>query len=148
MHTSPSAPDPSWHLVLCILVGFAVVFPLFWCFIVWMLSWVSGWRRLSRRYASGSRPVAGERHAGVTGMVGLVSYRHVLTLHFAGDGFFLEPLVLFKVGHPRLFIPWSEVTRRGSFAVLWWRAARLGVGESVVATLSLPADLVERYAPV
>jgi hypothetical protein len=148
MPTTPSAPDPNWHIVLYIVVGFAVVFPLFWCFVVWMLSWASGWQRLSRRYASGNRLVTGERHGGVTGMVGMVSYRHVLTLHVAEDGFFIEPLVLFKVGHPRLFIPWNEVTRRGSFAVLWWRAARLSVGEPVVATLSLPADLVERYAPL
>ena len=147
MNPSPAATAPNWLLMLAIIGGFVVIFPLFWCLVVWMLSRMSGWHGLARHYASGDRQVTGDRHTGVTGMVGGVSYRHVLTVHFTADGFFIEPMALFKIGQPRLFIPWSDVTRSGSVNVLWWRATRLAVGHPVVATISLPADLVEQHAP-
>jgi hypothetical protein len=147
MNTPPVTTSEPWLLVLGIFGGFIVIFPLFWCFVVWMLSRFSGWHRLALRYPSGNRPVTGARHAGVTGMVGGVSYRSVLTLHFESDGFFLEVMVLFRIGQPRLFIPWSEITERKPFPMLWWNATRLTVGRPEVGKIRLPADLVEKYAP-
>ena len=142
-----ASPDPNWPLMLAIIGGFFVVFPAFWCFVVWLLSRLSGWHRLATRYASGNRPVTGTRYGGVTGMVGGVSYRSTLTLHFDTDGFFMEPMVLFKIGQPRLFIPWSDISDRKSFAVLWWSATRLSVGQPVIGTISLPVYLLDKHAP-
>lgn len=138
---------PDWMLTLAIIGGFFIVFPLLWTFVVFILSRASGWHRLSQRYSSGARLVSGARHAGVTGMVGGVSYRGILTLHFDTDGFFMEPMVLFKIGQPRLFIPWADISERSTRSILWWRAAKLAIGQPVVATVSIPADLVEKYAP-
>jgi hypothetical protein len=148
MNTPPATTsEPDWLLLLIIVGGFGIIFPLFWCFIVWILSRASGWHRLALRYPGANRPMTGARHAGVTGMVGVVSYRHVLTLHFESDGFFLEVMPLFRIGQPRVFIPWSEIAERKPFAMRWWNAIRLTVGHPEVATIRLPADLVEKYAP-
>ncbi|MDZ4405430.1 hypothetical protein [Prosthecobacter sp.] len=146
MNTPTVEPAPDW-LIFAIVGGFLVVFPLFWCLVVWILSRVSGWHRLAARHASASRPVTGARHDGVTGMVGGVSHRGTLTLHFDTEGFFLEVMPLFRIGHPRLFIPWSEITGRRPFAVLWWKAMRLSVGQPIIATITLPTALVEKHDP-
>ena len=147
MNTDP-APEPDWLLMWAIVGGFLIIFPLFWCTVVGFLSWASGWRHLAARYASGKRPVTGACHRGLTGMVGGVSYRSSLTVCFESDGFFLEVMRLFRIGQPRLFIPWSEVTGRKPRAVLWWRATSLSIGMPVIGTITLPADLVEQHAPV
>lgn len=147
MENLPAAPDPNWPLTFAIIGGFLVVFPLIWCSVLWFLSRASGWHRLAAHYASGSRPLSGVRHAGLTGMVGGVSYRSILTIHCDSDGFFVEVMPLFRIGQPRLFIPWADVTARRPFAVLWWRAVALSVGQPVIGTISLPADLVGKHAP-
>jgi hypothetical protein len=146
MDTATAAPDQFW-LVLGIVGGFLVVFPAFWCFVVWILSRASGWHRLAQRHAAGNRLVSGACHGGVTGMVGVVSYRHVLTLHFNADGFFLEVMVLFRIGHPRLFIPWSEISTRTPRQVLWWKATSLSIGTPVITSITLPTDLLTQHAP-
>lgn len=146
MNTTTVAPAPGW-LIFAIIGGFLVIFPLFWCAVVWLLSRISGWHRLAQRYASGDRPVTGACYGGITGMVGAVSYRSTLTVHFGQEGFFLEVMPLFRVGQPRLFIPWSEISGRKSRSVLWWRAMALSVGQPAIGSVALPADLVEKYAP-
>jgi hypothetical protein len=145
MNAAPE-PAPYW-LIFAIIGGFLVVFPLFWCFVVWLISHVGGWQRLSKRYAAGNRPVTGARHNGIQGMVGVASYRGTLTLHFNADGFFVEVMPLFKIGHPRLFIPWTDISARKEIRLLWWKSERLSIGNPAVATITLPAALLEQHQP-
>lgn len=90
--------------------------------------------------------MSGTNHSSVTGMVGGVSYRNVLKLHFNADGFFLDVMPLFRVGHPCLFVPWSEISARTSRQVFWWKAETLSIGHPACATLTLPADLLAQHA--
>ncbi len=134
------ASNPLW-LTLWIIGGFVIVFPVLWCLIVWFLSHLGGWQRLARSYAAGSRPVTGERRSGVWGMVGWVSYRFVLTLHFTAEGFFIEVMPLFRIGHPRLFIPWTAISARSSSRLLWFRTETLKVGRPLIGSITLPAKV-------
>ena len=145
MDTSSQPLDLS--LVLGIVVGFLLFFPAMWCGICWLLSHLGGWHRLAARYASGSRPVTGVRAGGVSGQVGFVSYRGVLTLHADTDGFFIEVMALFRCGHPRLFIPWSEVSDVQALTLFFAKLERLSIGQPVVATLPLPARWVAEHRP-
>ena len=133
--------------VLGIVVGFLIFFPGMWCGICWLLSRLSGWHRLAAHYASSSRPVTGTLYGGVSGQVGFVSYRGVLTMHADTDGFFVEVMALFRVGHPRLFIPWSEISASEAQTMFFSRLERLGIGQPVVATLALPAYWVKEHRP-
>lgn len=132
---------PPW-LVFAIIGGFLVVFPIFWCSIVWLLSRFGGWHRLAERYDARDRTASGRCHRAVTGMVGGTSYRNTLTVHLDDDGFFLEVNPLFRVGHPRLFIPWSEISDRTPRKVFWWSAERLSVGRPKVGTVTLPTEVL------
>lgn len=145
MNPPNATPAPDW-LIFAIIGGFLIVFPLFWCFVVWLISHVGGWQRLARHYAAGDRPVTGQRCSGVQGMVGWASYRGTLTLHFNAEGFFMEVMPLFKIGHRRLFIPWSEISARSPHRVFWWKTERLSIGQPAVNTITLPAALLEQHS--
>lgn len=134
-------------MVLAIVAGVAVALPLFWCAVVWLLSHVSGWQTLARSFGAGTRPVTGTPYHFVTGMVGWVSYRHVLTLHVAADGLFLEVMPLFRIGHPRLFIPWTQIGGRRPARVLFWTAERFEVGQPPAGVVTLPPGYLKDRAP-
>lgn len=140
--TDPTAPV--W-LPFAIIGGFLIIFPLFWCGVVWLISRIGGWHRLARRYAAGDRLVTGTSTRLFGAMVGCASYRGCLTLHFNAEGFFMEVMPLFKIGHPRLFIPWSEISTRTPVSLLWWKAERVSIGRPVVSTVTLPAGLLEPH---
>ncbi len=129
-------------LIPAIIGGFLVVFPIFWCLIVMFLAHAGGWQKLARTYAAGSRPLAGTSHAAITGMVGWVSYRFVLDIHVAEEGLFLDVMPLFRMGHPRLFIPWEAVSARRKAFNLFWKTEALSIGTPVIAVITVPQGLL------
>ncbi|MBX7207718.1 MAG: hypothetical protein K1X78_05385 [Verrucomicrobiaceae bacterium] len=148
MDTSTSSSDFfPWWLPVAIIGGFVVFFPALWCGIVWIMSRAGGWNRLAARYPAGTRAPEGEECRRVFGMVGMARYKGILKLHFARDGFFMEVMPIFKIGHPPLFIPWAEVVDRKPFQLLWFRTVRLTIGSPAAGTITLPADLVEKHQP-
>ncbi|MCB1278896.1 hypothetical protein [Prosthecobacter sp.] len=146
MDTTQPPDTPAWLLV-AIIGGFFIVFPVFWCGVVWLLSRIGGWHLLAANHASGSRLVTGTCSSGITGRVGSMNYRNVLTLHADHDGFFLDVMPLFRVGHPRLFISWSEITASKPYRILFWKAECLSIGDPVITTITLPADWVANHRP-
>lgn len=144
---STELPAPVW-LPFAILAGFALIFPLFWCFVVLLISRIGSWHTLSKIYPAGTRAPKGEKHEGVVGRVGAANYKFVLTVTIAPDGFFLEVMALFRPGHPPLFIPWSAVTHREVLRVLRWDMISLRIGSPKVATiaLALPGKLFDLTA--
>lgn len=131
-------------LALSIVAGVAVVFPAFWCVALFLLSHIGGWRRLSQVYAAGKRPVSGHRHGHLFGRVGLVSYRGVLTVRVAEEGFFMEVMAIFRPGHPRLFIPWTAIRSRSPARFWLWPAERIEIGNPPAATVTLPDGVLPR----
>jgi len=137
------SPDPVW-LIPAIVLGFAVVFPLFWCFVVGLVSHIGGWSRLARRFPEDPRTRTANRegttHHGVSGRIGVASYRHVLTVRTTPEGLHLSVMPLFRSGHPSLFIPWSAVRERHPVRLFGGALAeRLFVGD---ASWRLPSILL------
>lgn len=127
---------------LAIILGFLIIFPLFWCFVVLMISRMGDWHRLAAHYAAGDRAPSGTVHNGVFGMVGKARYKFALTVHTAPDGLFLETSPLFRIGHPRLFIPWNAVTGRDTRQIQQWQTTVLTIGQPIAGriALALPQD--------
>lgn len=138
MQTLLAATDPAPIWITFLVIGlFVVVFPTFWCLVVWLISWMGDWHRLSRVYSAGNRQPTGACHGGVLGRVGLANYKFMLTVHLAEDGFFLEVMPLFRPGHPRLFIPWSAVKVKNTFRFFGREYTSLTIGEPKVGTVAL-----------
>jgi hypothetical protein len=130
-------------MIPAITGGFLVIFPIVWCGVVLLLSVISGWRRLARDYAAGDRKVTGQARSGVIGMVGMISYRFVLTVHVNKEGFFMEVLAPFRIGQPRLFIPWDAVSSHKRYWSPWWKAETMKIGNPPIAAITLPLRALE-----
>lgn len=142
--TAAPGDPPTWVIILIPFV-FAIVFPCFWCFVVWSLSRVGGWHRLAMRYHTSEIP-EGAAFPGIQAMVGLVSYRGAIDCTITDEGFYLRPMVLFRFGHPALFIPWSECEYVRRADLLWIKWVKIQVGNPSAGTLTLPLQIFEESA--
>ncbi|MEO6603434.1 MAG: hypothetical protein ABIQ16_26360 [Polyangiaceae bacterium] len=90
-------------VVLVVLGGVAM-----WPAVCLILASISGWSALVEKYAAGAHPRTPRKISG--GRVGNVTYGGALSLSAQPGGFAVSVLLPFRVGHPPLFIPWSDVT--------------------------------------
>jgi hypothetical protein len=92
---------------------FPCLFPVFfiamWVAICFLLAAIGGWSRLVEYYQSQSE-FKGKKWHLRSGRLGLISYNNCLTIGSNYYGLYLAVLPLFRVGHPPLLIPWSDIT--------------------------------------
>lgn len=100
-------PIPTFILIL-IIVGFPVIFGTFWAAVCLLLSVLGGWRRLASHYRTDQRSAAPALRPYWL-MMGPVSYRGITTLQPTPEGLWISVMILFRLGHQPLLIPWHEV---------------------------------------
>lgn len=129
-------------LLVQLVILFPIGFALIWGMVCWILAWVSGWQQLARHYHSNSLP-HGQALSGFWAMLGMVSHRGTLTLQAAPEGLYLSMMLLFRLGHPTLLIPWHAIKRHGTApgGLFTWLA--LDLGDPKITTLRLPAGAVD-----
>ncbi len=92
---------------------FLFLFPIFfigmWVVVSFLLAVIGGWSRLAEYYQS-QTDFSGKKWHFQSGRLGLVNYSGSLTLGSNYYGLYLAVFPLFRVGHPPLLIPWSDVT--------------------------------------
>lgn len=124
--------DPIWLAPLL----FLVVFPPFWCAVVWLTA-QAGWARLARRYRSWRTPPGAPKRM-QSGRVGWANYNHVLDIAAGPDGLHLGTSWLFRIGHPPLLLPWSELHAVREERLLWQHRVAFDVGRPRLLRLRLP----------
>lgn len=129
-------------LVVALVLLSIVVFPVFWCLIVLLISFVGGWQRLSKVYAA-NVPPHGQEFSWQTGRVGLASYRNCLNVHVAPEGLFLSMPFIFRIGHKPLLIPWHEIHSPEAVRFLWVQAIGFQVGLPAMGRILLPRPVFE-----
>lgn len=142
-----NGPPPELHAVgiLAIVVGFLVFFPLMWCLIGWLLSHIGGWDRLAKRFPAKGCTIRGDQHRGLSGRIGPLSYKGVLSLCLNADGFFVSVMPLFRFAHPPLFIPWTEVSSRTPRQFFWLKSEELAIGHPVIPKICLPVSILSKH---
>jgi hypothetical protein len=94
------------------LVG-VPLFVAFWCFVCFLISFVTGWHALAARFTKQSEPYGELRSVGpffYTVYMRLWShYGSVVRAKAASDALYFSVLLPFRVGHPPLRIPWDEI---------------------------------------
>jgi hypothetical protein len=128
----------------------------FWFFIValgvaWMglicllISVLSGWYTLSKRFRAQSEPYGKTKSAGpffyTVYMRYWVHYSSVIRMTAAEDALYLSVLFLFRIGQPSLCIPWIEI-QFGKAKFLWRRYIVLTLGDQE----RIPMRISERMA--
>lgn len=131
-----------WFVFALVLGLFVVVFPTIWCGVVLLLAWIGGWHALAKAYPARIAP-HGHAFPSVSGRVGIVSYRHTLSVHVAPEGLFLSTAIFFRIGHPPLLIPWQAIHSQRRVSFLWLQAVAFDVGTPAIANVQLPRDVFD-----
>ena len=130
---------PTWLLFL---------FPLFfvgmWCAALLVLSRIGGWHRLAESFPVRGEP-SGRRFGMQSAKVGSVSYNNCLTLYTSTEGLYLSVWLLFRFGHPPLFIPWGDLHNAATRRFLWVESVVFDVGSPRIATLQLSKKVIEEH---
>jgi hypothetical protein len=102
----PASADAEFWLL------FWVLFAVGWVLVCAALSAIGGWSALARHHVAQS-PFSGRRFRFRSARLGRsVGYSNCLTLGASPHGLYLEVLPFFRIAHPPLLIPWSEITAR------------------------------------
>ena len=130
------------------VLPFVLVFPVFfvalWCGIIYLISQISGWALLARRFRSTS-PFTGPTWRWQSCRMRWSShYGNCLTVGSDPTGLFLDILFLFRIGHPPLLIPWAEVSVRRRSQILFWSYVDLRLGREEQVPLQISAKLADR----
>jgi len=117
--------------------NFPWMFLGFWIAISYLVSFLGGWQTLSKTYRFHAPYPKGIRWFGWhSGSIGLAGYRSCLWVGLHATGVFLRtgPLLLFRAGHPPLFIPWTafEETKQHRFLFFKWSTLELAQSPSLV----------------
>lgn len=131
--------------IIFVILGFLVIFPLFWIGIINLTSRLFGWHSLANKYRTDYFPT--DYVGWQSGQLnGLGNYNNILRVAIKSEGIYLGVFVLFKPGHPDLLIPWSEVSQvKKSNMFLFGEAYKLTFGNPSNGTMLLRAKLFAGY---
>ncbi len=99
-----------------------IAFAGLWAGMLTLLARLGGWAALAEIYGA-TDVFEGDRWRFQTAqMRGRVNYGNVLTVGASARGLSLVPCLPFRIAHPPLFIPWTDVsvTVRKGFLLTFW----------------------------
>jgi hypothetical protein len=104
------------------------VFAALWTMVFYVIAFAGGWRLLARRFRFQGTFQGAAWHMQSASMRLRAGYNRCLTVGSDNSGLFVRPLILFRLWHPSLFVPWTEITyqpkRQFFFDVVEFRLGR------------------------
>ena len=94
-HSGPSPGLALFPIILWVLVSYSTAF-------------TSGWLKLAASYRS-REIFEGLVHPFASARLGRVNHANSLILGADARGLYIEASLLFRLGHPPLFIPWADI---------------------------------------
>ena len=85
-------------------------FIIIWVGVCKVLSVVGGWNILSRDYRADSAFDGKKMWLKSIGLRRWVNYNNCITVGANKYGLFLSAFLLFRIGHPPLFFPWTDIS--------------------------------------
>jgi hypothetical protein len=122
-----------------------LLLPLYFVALMWIISRVSGWALLSRRFST-PEPFNGKTWGWQSARFrGWCNYNNCLNVGANPEGVYLSILLPFRLFHPALMIPWREIeveTGKALFGL--YDTARFRIGTEERVTLRIYGKLVNR----
>lgn len=132
-------PPVFWFLLL------PVAIVLWWCFIMWTVSHLCGWSALARHYRA-EESFRGSRFHFRSGKIGSGNYNACLTVGANSDGLSLAVIFPFRVAHPPLFIPWTDLNPQVKHHWIAGASLVFEVAKTPHVKVRLPLSLGEELA--
>jgi len=125
-------------------LGLTILFVALWCTVCFIISMVSGWFALARRFRKRSEPYGDLKSAGPFFYTVYLRfwghYSSVVRLTAAADALYGSVLFLFRAGHPPLRIPWNEI-QFGKTRRVWRTYIVLTLGNEEKIPLRIPVRM-------
>jgi hypothetical protein len=90
--------------------AYIVFFIVLWIFVSKLISAAGGWRILARDYRANSLFDGQKLWFRSAGMRRWTNYSNCITVGANKYGLYLSVLPIFRIGHPPLFFPWTEIS--------------------------------------
>ncbi len=94
--------EPNPQLILVLL-------PVVWCVVSVLLAHIGGWRELARAYPA-TRRFDGEKLGVRSARLGYVNYNNCIRVSAGPAGLLLRMILPFRLAHPPILVPWTEVS--------------------------------------
>lgn len=135
----------SWEEIVVAFLGVASFFLVVWSALCFLVSLLTGWFALGRRFRRQAEPYGENRTAGpffyAVYMRGWSHYSSAIRLVAAADALYASVVFFLRVGHPPLRIPWDEIRfSRTKFLFRTYCVLTLGSQEKI------PMRIPERMA--
>jgi hypothetical protein len=133
------APNPAVPILI-----FLVFFVAMWCLTSLLTGKLSGWAILSRRFGS-TLPFPSQTWRWKSARMRWgANYKNCLTIGADPAGLYLSSLFFFTIGHPALFIPWTEISLRGRRKILFIEFVELELGREEKIPFMIRAGLADQ----
>ena|SRR5690606_17034734 len=128
------------------MLYFTIFFPIFFVgffFLVLYILSKSAWAHLADTYRY-DRDFRGKK-VGITSVrINGVSYNNCILLRFNHEGFYLRPVFVFRIFHPGVMIPWTEVQTVRDKKILFVKLKELVIGNPAVTVIQMRPITVSR----
>ena len=122
---------------------FFVFFATLWASVLYLLAMVSGWNALSKRFRFKGRFYGGTWPFRSARMRFYVHFGNCLTTGADQSGLYLTVFPIFRIGHPPLLIPRSEVVVISGETGLIFKKRELRLGRHESIPLRISSSLFE-----
>ena len=96
--------------VIALAIIIPIAFAAIWCCAGYLVALTGSWRLLGQRFRLQGEFTGPTRAMQSARLRFGTNYNNVLTIGADQNGLFMVPFVLFRMGHPPLFIPWTEIS--------------------------------------
>lgn len=137
------------YTLIFIILGFLIVFPLFFGGIVWMIAIISGWERLGKYYKSEKprKEIFGQSLRINHMNVGWMKYSNVISIIGTEEGLHISQMFPFGLIHQPLLIPWGEFKKIEEKNRLIGRMVRLSIGHPEVGYFEMSSKNYQQLVP-
>ena len=125
-------------------VLFVSLFVAIWCAACLSLAKFGGWSALARRFPASCAP-QGKTLRHCAAKIGSATYSGILMATPTDYGLHLSVLAPWRLGHPRICIPWTEMKNPKERKILWSHWVEVTVSTPKIVTVRLPEKLVEGH---
>ena len=132
----------SYSMIFVVFLGIAWL-----SLILFLVSLLSGWRKLSKRFRAQSETYGVTKSAGPFFYTVYLRYwsRYSSSIRItaADDALYLSVFILLRVGHPPLCIPWNEI-QIGRTRYLWRSYVLLTLGNQERIPMRIPELMAKK----
>lgn len=118
-------------------LGYALPFLFIgmWILITFIVSKM-GWADLVANYQSDA-VFTGNRVGIISASINKTNYNNALILKYNEEGIYLKPILIFRLFHKPVLIPWKEIKEVRDKKILFYTYKELIVGQPFVATIGI-----------